>query len=258
MAPSRFGSSRALASSSRWGRCGLEFHATVNDLAGLKLWQQLLDTINRHGEPDSDIAAVGMARPAGLGPREPKARLTLSLTLRVHFVLSFLPHPTREPEISPVLRLSEAARNIDFHQKGLLSDQIGVGMAAILLGTYLHAPFAADVSVAMSDPAWPIDLQYDTSPDYLFFDTPQTSLFVVECKGTQTTRYRLSSNCGVERSKCRLWCSPTGAGRRPLSSRRASPKVELESFCSIRQEMMILMTNLAPVPDELGMADRGR
>jgi hypothetical protein len=89
---------------------------------------------------------------------------------------------------NPLLRLSDAARQIDFHQKGLLSDQIGVGMAALLLGIYLNAPLAADVSVAMDDPAWPIDLQYDTSPDYLFFDATQTNLFVVECKGTQTSR----------------------------------------------------------------------
>src|ERR1043166_4633629 len=89
----------------------------------------------------------------------------------------------------PILRLSQAARQIDFHQKGLLSDQIGVGMAAVLLGTYLDAPLAADVTVAMDDPAWPIELQYDTSPDYLFFNATQTKLFIVECKGTQTSRY---------------------------------------------------------------------
>lgn len=86
------------------------------------------------------------------------------------------------------LRLSDAARNVDFHQKGLLSDQIGVGMAAILLGTYLDAPMAVDISIAMADPSWPIDLQYDTEPDYLFFDSSQANLFVVECKGTQTSR----------------------------------------------------------------------
>jgi hypothetical protein len=86
------------------------------------------------------------------------------------------------------LRLSDAARSIDIHQKGLLSDQIGVGMAAWLMGIYLNAPLAADVSVAMDDPTWPIDLRYDTSPDYLFFDATQTSLFIVECKGTQVSR----------------------------------------------------------------------
>lgn len=89
---------------------------------------------------------------------------------------------------APPLRLSGAAKQIDFHQKGLLSDQIGVGMAAILMGDHLNAPLAADVSVAMDDPSWPIDLQYETSPDYLFFDATQTNLFVVECKGTQSSR----------------------------------------------------------------------
>lgn len=88
----------------------------------------------------------------------------------------------------PSLRLSQAARDIDFHQKSLLSDQIGIGMTAVLVGDYLSAPLAADVSVAMKDPMWPIDLQFDSSPDYLFFDDTQTNLFIVECKGTQTTR----------------------------------------------------------------------
>jgi hypothetical protein len=90
--------------------------------------------------------------------------------------------------VNAILRLSDAAKHIDFHQKGLLSDQIGVGMAAWLLGTHLNAPLAADVSVAMDDPVWPINLQYDASPDYLFFDATQTNLFVVECKGTQASR----------------------------------------------------------------------
>src|SRR5215472_8772078 len=90
--------------------------------------------------------------------------------------------------INPLLRLSDAAQNIDFHQKGLLSDQIGVGVAATLMGTYLNAPQAADVSVAMADPTWPIELKSDVSPDYLFFDSSQANLFVVECKGTQVSR----------------------------------------------------------------------
>jgi hypothetical protein len=88
----------------------------------------------------------------------------------------------------PRLRLSDAARSIDFHQKGLLSDQIGVGMAALILGSYFNAPLAADVSVAMEDDNWPIELQSDSSPDYLFFDASQANLYVVECKGTQKTR----------------------------------------------------------------------
>jgi hypothetical protein len=89
---------------------------------------------------------------------------------------------------NPPLRLSASARDIDFHQKGLLSDQIGVGMAASLLGEYLNAPLPVDVSVAMDDPAWPVVQQYDASPDYIFFNSSQARLFIVECKGTQTSR----------------------------------------------------------------------
>jgi hypothetical protein len=86
------------------------------------------------------------------------------------------------------LRLSDVARSIDFHQKSLMSDQIGVGMAAVLMGDYLEAPIATDVDIALKNPVWQMTKDDDAAPDYLFFDESRTKLFVVECKGTQTTR----------------------------------------------------------------------
>jgi hypothetical protein len=86
------------------------------------------------------------------------------------------------------LRLSEEARRIDFHQKSVLSDQIGVGIAAVLIQTHFDAPLVADVSVAMNDPAWPIQTINRLSPDYLFFNADHSDLFIVECKGTQSSR----------------------------------------------------------------------
>lgn len=86
------------------------------------------------------------------------------------------------------LRLSEEALRIDFHQKALLSDQIGVGISAVLMGTYFNAPQALDVSLALRNPQWGAKKRNNLSPDYLFFDSNQTNLFVVECKGTQTPR----------------------------------------------------------------------
>jgi hypothetical protein len=93
--------------------------------------------------------------------------------------------PTGRP--SP-LRLSDEAREIDFHQKALLSDEVGVGMAAYLMATYCGAPQSIDVDVAVRRQALPVRRQYETSPDYIFFDAAQTRYFVVECKGTQTSR----------------------------------------------------------------------
>jgi len=92
------------------------------------------------------------------------------------------------PNGSRSLRLSDEARKIDFHQKGLLSDEIGVGMSAVLLGDYFNAPLALDVSIALRDPNWRIRQRGDSSPDYLFFNSTQTALYVVECKGTQSSR----------------------------------------------------------------------
>src|SRR5690606_35551700 len=85
------------------------------------------------------------------------------------------------------LCLSTHALAIDFHQKGLMSDQIGVGMAALLMAESFGAPDAADVALAVDDDAWDFTLGED-SPDYLFFDEDQSRLFVVECKGTRCGR----------------------------------------------------------------------
>jgi hypothetical protein len=85
------------------------------------------------------------------------------------------------------LRLSVPARDIDFHQKGPMSDQIGVGMAALVMETLFSAPDATDVNVALDDPAWPIELD-SASPDYIFQPVDKSSQYVVECKGTRCGR----------------------------------------------------------------------
>jgi hypothetical protein len=109
-----------------------------------------------------------------------------SIWAYIRYIWAFdLPDPALP--VTP-LRLSEAAQRIDFHQKAVLSDQIGIAMAASLLETELNAPLSSDVSVAMNDPAWPIDTLNRSSPDYLFFNMDQTNLYVVECKGTQSSR----------------------------------------------------------------------
>lgn len=86
------------------------------------------------------------------------------------------------------LRLSDEAKEIDFHQKALLSDEVGVGMAAYLMASYCGAPQSIDVDVAIRRRVLPVRRQFDESPDYIFFDAAQTVYYIVECKGTQTTR----------------------------------------------------------------------
>ncbi|MDE0434478.1 MAG: hypothetical protein OXH92_10770 [Bryobacterales bacterium] len=86
------------------------------------------------------------------------------------------------------LRLSDAALGIDVHQKRLMSDQIGVGMAALIMKLYFDAPGASDVAVALNEQVLPVDLTEATSPDYLFWNAEQTAYYVVECKGTRCPR----------------------------------------------------------------------
>ncbi len=86
-------------------------------------------------------------------------------------------------------RLSADARLIDFHQKTLLSDEFGVGMAGLLVEQFFNAPSFVDVSVALNDPTLYQDVQQvaDAEPDYLMWgEDPASPYYVVECKGCQT------------------------------------------------------------------------
>lgn len=88
------------------------------------------------------------------------------------------------------MRLSEDAWEIDFHQKTLMSDDMGVGFTAFLMENYYNAPSSTDVEVALRNQRIPrLQRQSPRSPlpDYLFQDI-QGNYYVVECKGTRQSR----------------------------------------------------------------------
>lgn len=95
--------------------------------------------------------------------------------------------PPDGTQIEP-LRLSDAALGIDFHQKALMSDQIGIGMAALIMELYFNASDAADVAVVLDERILPVELAHAASPDYLFSNADRTAYYVVECKGTRCSR----------------------------------------------------------------------
>lgn len=89
-------------------------------------------------------------------------------------------------------RLSPDARLIDFHQKTLLSDEFGIGMAGLILEYFFAAPSFVDVSLALNDPAVYQDIAQigEAQPDYLMWgEDPGSPYYVVECKGCQTNSY---------------------------------------------------------------------
>ena len=91
----------------------------------------------------------------------------------------------------PNLRLSDDARRMDFHQKTLLSDEFGIGMAGLLMEKFFGAGSFADISLALNDPAAYQGIQQngDAQPDFLMWgDKLDSPYYVVECKGTQTSR----------------------------------------------------------------------
>lgn len=85
-------------------------------------------------------------------------------------------------------RLSGDARRMDRHQKTLLSDEFGMGFGGLIAERLLQAPDYVDVDYAVTNPAqyFGARAQYRRRPDFLMWGN-NTPLFVVECKGSQTT-----------------------------------------------------------------------
>jgi hypothetical protein len=86
------------------------------------------------------------------------------------------------------LRLSQDARQLDFHQKTLLSDEFGMGMAGLVMDRFFQTDGFADMSAALADPTLGLRHEGEPQPDYLMWDRTKSTYFVVECKGCQTSR----------------------------------------------------------------------
>lgn len=87
-------------------------------------------------------------------------------------------------------RLSQDARDLDFHQKTLLSDEFGVAFAGLLMERFYGVGQFVDISIAVADPGAYQGIQQAArvAPDYLMWgSTPNSPYYVVECKGCQTT-----------------------------------------------------------------------
>jgi hypothetical protein len=88
-------------------------------------------------------------------------------------------------------RINSECKDLDFHQKTLMSDEFGVGFAGLAMERLFNTNAWVDVSVALSDRAryQNIRRQGRLQPDYLMWqDTPNAPYYVVECKGSQTQR----------------------------------------------------------------------
>ena len=114
------------------------------------------------------------------------ARLSASWATRRYFwaIAEPLPQGTN-------LRLSDDARRMDFHQKTLLSDEFGIGMAGLLIEKFFDAGSFVDISIALDDPAayQEIEREGDAQPDYLMWgDEDNSPYYVVECKGSQCNK----------------------------------------------------------------------
>jgi len=118
------------------------------------------------------------------------AKLSSSWATRRYFWAIAEPGQNQLPQI-PNFRLSADARQMDFHQKTLLSDEFGIGMAGLLIEQFFQADSFIDISAALDDPIafQNIVQQGDAQPDYLMWgDQANSPYYVVECKGSQSDR----------------------------------------------------------------------
>lgn len=87
------------------------------------------------------------------------------------------------------LRLNPTVKALDFHQKTLLSDEFGVGFAAYFLSACARAFDPVDVFLAKR--GGQVRLRGNSRrslPDYIFSGPQPDQFFIVECKGTQSSR----------------------------------------------------------------------
>jgi hypothetical protein len=114
------------------------------------------------------------------------AQLSASWATRRYFWAIAEPSGSANPFL-----LSKDARDLDFHQKNLLSDEFGIGFAALVLEDEFDAGQFVDISIALDDPKIYQDIQQGrkTQPDYLVWgEGPNSPYYVVECKGSQSHR----------------------------------------------------------------------
>lgn len=87
------------------------------------------------------------------------------------------------------LRLNQSVKALDFHQKTLLSDEFGVGFAAYFMSVSARASNPVDVFLARRSGQVPLRGNSRRSlPDYIFGGPQPGQFFIVECKGTQSSR----------------------------------------------------------------------
>ena len=114
------------------------------------------------------------------------ARLSSSWATRRYFWAIAVPRLILSP-----FRLSPECRDLDFHQKTLMSDEFGIGFAGLIMERLFNTNSWVDVSVALADRAryQSVRRKGRAQPDYLMWkDAPGEPFYVVECKGSQSQR----------------------------------------------------------------------
>lgn len=105
----------------------------------------------------------------------------------IRYVWAF--RPNFDGRFRRALRLNNAVKQLDFHQKTLLSDEFGVAFAAYYMDRFEQATDPVDTFIARRQGQFGLRGNSRRSlPDYIFTGPGVDQYFVVECKGTQSSR----------------------------------------------------------------------
>ena len=91
--------------------------------------------------------------------------------------------PTRDVA-APWLRLSQYSRKLDFHQKTLLSDDLGVAVACYLTEKFFPVSDIANTTTAVESKLLGAYKQGRKWPDLVCTNSSGSTAYVVECKGS--------------------------------------------------------------------------
>lgn len=145
-------------------------------------------TTDSRFDPEQSIAISPIELLHSIGilttPSIPNLASLSSTWAIIRYIWAF--QPSSQNRSQPLI-LSDDAKTIDFHQKTLLSDEIGIGMGYYMMTHYFGTPFWVDLEEALKNQTWNLTPINKTKPDYLFFDDPTKLLYLVECKGNQTS-----------------------------------------------------------------------
>ncbi len=133
-----------------------------------------------------DIKAIDLLHSIGIitAPAVPNLVSLCATSAILRYLWAF---EINSPGPNNPLALSIIEQQIDTHQKQLFSDELGMGMARYLMVNIFNARNHFNTLAAFDCGLFGATPQLKGHPDFIFFDDFSKNIYVVECKGNQSS-----------------------------------------------------------------------